>query len=48
VALRDRLEELADGQLAPAVAEGGRLLFVSGIGQPHEPATVIAVNRDSW
>eukprot|EP00775_Hariotina_reticulata_P010309 gene10309-10468_t len=48
VALRDRLEELTDGQLAPAVAEGGRLLFVSGIGQTPEPASVIAFNRDSW
>lgn len=48
VALRDRLEELTDGQLAPAAAEGSRLLFVSGIGQTPEPASVIAVNKESW
>lgn len=48
VALRDRLEELTDSQLAPAVAAGGRVAYVPAYGDRPVPATVIAANIEQW
>ncbi|KAF6254768.1 Vta1 like-domain-containing protein [Scenedesmus sp. NREL 46B-D3] len=48
VALRDRLEELCDSQMAPAVTAGARILYVASFGDPPVAGSVIAAKVDSW
>ena len=48
MALRDRLEQLTDSQLAPAVAPGGHVSYVAAYGDTPVPAVVIAANLEQW
>lgn len=48
VALRDRLAEVSDSQMAPAVAAGARLLYVATYGDAPVGGSVLAAKVDSW
>eukprot|EP00879_Flechtneria_rotunda_P007323 GHRR01007682.1.p1 GENE.GHRR01007682.1~~GHRR01007682.1.p1 ORF type:complete len:432 (+),score=152.84 GHRR01007682.1:237-1532(+) len=48
VALRDRLAELSDSQLAPAAGEGARVLFVAAHGEMPVHGSVLAAAVESW
>jgi hypothetical protein len=48
VALRDRLDELADSQMAPAVTAGARVLYVASYGESPVGGSVIAAKVDTW
>uniref|UniRef100_A0A383WE14 Vta1/callose synthase N-terminal domain-containing protein n=1 Tax=Tetradesmus obliquus TaxID=3088 RepID=A0A383WE14_TETOB len=48
VALRDRLAEVSDSQMAPAVTAGARLLYVATYGDAPIGGSVIAAKVDSW
>jgi hypothetical protein len=48
VALRDRLEEMVDSQMAPAVTAGARILYVATYGDSSVGGSVIAAKVDSW
>jgi hypothetical protein len=48
VALRDRLEELTDSQMAPAVTAGARIMYIATYGDAPVGGSVIAAKVDSW